>query len=47
MDLWKEDKNMLKRFDVDSASEGKSWMIIIPLLQHLPWFTPPPHLQIM
>lgn len=45
MDLWTEDKNMSKTFDVDSVSWWKSFIITIPLLQFAPLITPPPRLQ--
>lgn len=45
MDLWTEDKNMSKTFDVDSVSWWKSLIITIPLLQLPPLITPPPRLQ--
>lgn len=45
MDLWTEDKNMSKTFDVDSVSWWKSFIITIPLLQLAPLITPPPRLQ--
>ena len=47
MDLWREDKNIFKTFDVDSVSGIKPLIISIPLLQRLPSVTPPPQVKIM